>query len=25
VFDKIDHTFLLERIGTFPGRDQIAQ
>jgi RNA-directed DNA polymerase len=24
-FDKIDHTFLLERIGTFPGRDQIAE
>lgn len=24
-FDKIDHTFLLERIGTFPGRDQIGE
>jgi len=24
-FDKIDHAFLLERIGTFPGRDQIAE
>ena len=24
-FDKIDHTFLLKRIGTFPGRDQIAE
>lgn len=24
-FDKIDHTLLLERIGMFPGRDQIAE
>jgi RNA-directed DNA polymerase len=24
-FDRIDHTFLLQRIGTFPGRDQIAE
>ena len=22
-FDKIDHNFLLERIGTFPAREQI--
>jgi RNA-directed DNA polymerase len=24
-FDRIDHTFLLEQIGMFPGRDQIAE